>query len=142
MLLPVLGCMTHSLPHGYSCNQRATELSVLLGRDINSWTKCGEVNTAGYSTSLGKNIGKSHVCKRLELIIKSFSDLHVQEEHQQSFSTIISRCLFVPRYKVSRLELGLVRYQQVCSASCTTPQANQAQVTKAARCCHQFLSLQ
>uniref|UniRef100_A0A8D0EXN2 Taste receptor type 2 n=1 Tax=Strix occidentalis caurina TaxID=311401 RepID=A0A8D0EXN2_STROC len=57
-----------------------------------------------YPTSLRKSIGKSYACKSLELIIKSLSDLHIQEEHQQSFFTIISRCLFVPRYKVSRLD--------------------------------------
>lgn len=134
--------MTHPFPRGYSCNQRATKLSVILGGNTDNWTKDGEVNTGGYPTSLGKSIGKSYACEQLELIIKSFSDLHIQEEHQQSFSAIISKCLFVPRYKVSGLELGLVRSHQVCSTSCRAPQAYQAQVTKAARCCRQFLSFQ
>lgn len=31
-----------------------------------------------------KNVGKSYACKNLELIIKSFSDLQAQKQHQQT----------------------------------------------------------
>jgi len=100
------------------------------------------VNTADYLISLMKNVGKSFACERLELIAKSFSNLQTQEQSQQSFSVINSRCVFLLRDKVSSLWLELVIYCVVFSSSCTAPEVKQAEVTRATRCYHQFSSFQ